>query len=70
MVYIPRGPLVDELSYGLTDGTLRKANPNRGGAVEPTTSQARATLDYRHFGSPGLSDDAAASLSTYDKPAR
>ncbi|MCC3766010.1 hypothetical protein [Streptomyces sp. UNOC14_S4] len=68
MAYIPRGPLTNELSYGLTDGTLRKASPNRGGYVEDTTVQSRAALDYRHFGSLGLSDTGAAAMSAHDKP--
>ncbi|WP_274916948.1 hypothetical protein [Streptomyces sp. WZ-12] len=68
MTYIPRGPLVDELNYGLTDGTVRKTNPHRGGYVEDTTSQSRASLDYTHFGSPGISDTAATALYSPDKP--
>ncbi|WP_030661097.1 hypothetical protein [Streptomyces rimosus] len=67
MAYVPRGPLTDELAYGLSDATVRKANPNRGGHVERLTEDSRdRTLEPRLFGGQGLSDaGAAAHLTPY-----
>ncbi|GHB52770.1 hypothetical protein GCM10010331_45520 [Streptomyces xanthochromogenes] len=64
MAYIPRGPLTDELDSGLCDGTIRKANPNRGGVVESLTRESReAVLDPRSYGPLGVSDHHAAELT-------
>ncbi|MFJ2114468.1 hypothetical protein ACIOEX_21680 [Streptomyces sp. NPDC087850] len=63
MAYIPRGPLTTELTYGTSDGSIRKSAPNRGGAVESLTVESRdAALDYRAYGSLGLGDDTAAAV--------
>lgn len=39
-----------ELTNGVTDGKVRKANPNRGGIEEPTTNVARASLPFGEYG--------------------
>lgn len=39
-----------ELEQGMTDGTYKSLSPDRGGAVEPATRQARANLDPGWYG--------------------
>ncbi|MFE9412384.1 hypothetical protein ACFYN0_26850 [Streptomyces sp. NPDC006704] len=64
MAYVPRAPLTGELDSGLSDGSIRKANPNRGGAVESLTQESReAVLDPRSYGSLGVSEHLANHLT-------
>ncbi|MDJ0463185.1 hypothetical protein [Streptomyces sp. H27-C3] len=61
MAYIPRAPLTTELGYGTSDGSIRKAAPDRGGTVERLTEESReSVLDHRSYGSLGVGDDAGS----------
>jgi hypothetical protein len=39
-----------DLEEGVTDGSLKKPEPNRGGDVEPTTRIAREDLHFDYYG--------------------
>ncbi|WP_369042187.1 hypothetical protein [Streptomyces sp. Midd1] len=44
MSYAPHRPMAGELDEGLTDGTYKKINRDRGGSVDPATYNARQDL--------------------------
>jgi hypothetical protein len=50
MSYAPNRPLAGELNEGLTDGTYKKINTDRGAAVDPTTYGMRQDLNDVWFG--------------------
>lgn len=50
MSYAPGRPLAGELDEGLTDGTYKKINRDRGGAVDPATYRARTSLNDVWYG--------------------
>ncbi|MGW3153670.1 hypothetical protein [Streptomyces sp. NPDC001089] len=50
MSYAPRRPLGGELAEGLTDGTYKKINTDRGGDVDPTTYGVRQDLNDVWYG--------------------
>lgn len=50
MSYAPARSENGSLRDGMTDGTYKKLNPNRGGFVETTTQESRAMLNPDTFG--------------------
>jgi hypothetical protein len=50
MAYAPQRSMNGSLNDGMTDGTYKKLNRDRGGFVETTTQDARADLYPTNFG--------------------
>jgi hypothetical protein len=50
MSYAPNRQLAGELNEGLTDGTYKKVNTDRGGRVESTTYAVRRDLADLWYG--------------------
>lgn len=44
MAYAPQRSMNGELAEGMTEGTYKRHNPNRGGFVEHTTAEVRRDL--------------------------
>lgn len=50
-----------ELIEGATDGVIKKASPDRGGAIEPTTAEQRSTF-FNGVGGYGILDAEAHAM--------
>lgn len=50
MVYPVSRSMNADLAEGMTDGTYKKVIQNRGGKVEGSTAQSRASLDDNWYG--------------------
>ena len=50
MAYPASRSCVNELNQGMTDGTYKQVNRDRGGVIEPTTLAARDELNDVYYG--------------------
>jgi hypothetical protein len=50
MAYAPSRSCNGELNQGMTDGTYKQINRDRGGVIDPATYAARDELDDTWFG--------------------
>lgn len=50
MAYAPHRSAIDELNQGMTDGSYKQVNKDRGGSIDPSTAAARRNLHAVWYG--------------------